>query len=330
MGIVYRALDTLLQRIVAVKVISAPIDTDPEPRERFFREARAAGQLSHKNIITIHDLGEHEGQPYLAMEYLTGQDLAAPDDRPAKDEPPPQAGGGVGNLRRPRVRACPWRGPSRHQARQHLPDRQRHGQDRRLRPRPPRDVRSDPQQHDDGHHQLHGARADPRRARRPACGYLFDGRGPLRGAERTAGVRRRFRRVDALQDSREGAGAAAEHRRGVAARGRPDRRPCAGQAARRALSAHERDAPRSGRLPAAACGARFPGCQPSGNVGPARVFGRTHRADTCPSRDSEQPPAPRPQSSRALVYRRTVVYRMQRSRQPSRHSQSERRRSRSG
>jgi serine/threonine-protein kinase len=77
MGIVYRALDTLLQRIVAVKVISTPIDTDPEPRERFFREARAAGQLSHKNIITIHDLGEHEGQPYLAMEYLTGQDLAA-------------------------------------------------------------------------------------------------------------------------------------------------------------------------------------------------------------------------------------------------------------
>ena len=77
MGIVYRAVDTLLQRVVAVKVISAAIGEDPEPRERFFREARAAGQLSHKNIITIHDLGEHEGQPYLAMEYLTGQDLAA-------------------------------------------------------------------------------------------------------------------------------------------------------------------------------------------------------------------------------------------------------------
>jgi serine/threonine protein kinase len=77
MGIVYRAHDTLLERIVAVKVISAGIGDDPEPRERFFREARAAGQLSHKNIITIHDLGEHEGQPYLAMEYLTGQDLAA-------------------------------------------------------------------------------------------------------------------------------------------------------------------------------------------------------------------------------------------------------------
>ena len=53
-------------------------------RERFFREARAAGQLSHKNIITIHDLGEHEGQPYLAMEYLDGEDLQRRLRRPEK------------------------------------------------------------------------------------------------------------------------------------------------------------------------------------------------------------------------------------------------------
>ena len=84
MGVVYRAAGPLLQRIVAVKVISAPIEEDAELRERFFREARAAGQLSHKNIITIHDLGEHEGQPYLAMEYLTGQDLRGADGRPAR------------------------------------------------------------------------------------------------------------------------------------------------------------------------------------------------------------------------------------------------------
>ena len=61
MGVVYRAQDPLLQRIVAIKVISTPIDADEERRERFFREARSAGHLSHKNIVTIHDLGEHEG-----------------------------------------------------------------------------------------------------------------------------------------------------------------------------------------------------------------------------------------------------------------------------
>jgi tetratricopeptide (TPR) repeat protein len=84
MGVVYRAFDTLLQRVVAVKVISSTVQTGPEQRERFFREARAAGQLSHRNIITIHDLGEHEGQPYLAMEYLEGEDL---QHRLARREP---------------------------------------------------------------------------------------------------------------------------------------------------------------------------------------------------------------------------------------------------
>ena len=75
MGVVYRARDTLLERVVALKVIGTTIDENPELRERFFREARAAGQLSHRHIITIHDLGEHEGSPYLAMEFLTGEDL---------------------------------------------------------------------------------------------------------------------------------------------------------------------------------------------------------------------------------------------------------------
>ena len=75
MGVVYRAQDTLLEREVALKIISASIEGHTELRERFFREARAAGQLSHRNIITVHDLGEHEGQPYLAMELLRGEDL---------------------------------------------------------------------------------------------------------------------------------------------------------------------------------------------------------------------------------------------------------------
>ena len=84
MGVVYRAQDTLLERLVALKVISTSIEDNPELRERFFREARAAGQLSHRNIITIHDLGEHDGQPYLAMEFLSGEDL---QHRLARQEP---------------------------------------------------------------------------------------------------------------------------------------------------------------------------------------------------------------------------------------------------
>jgi serine/threonine protein kinase len=75
MGTVYKAFDPLLTRVVAVKVISGQLDGNPEHRERFFREARAAAQLSHRNIITIYDLGEQDGAPYLAMEYLVGRDL---------------------------------------------------------------------------------------------------------------------------------------------------------------------------------------------------------------------------------------------------------------
>jgi serine/threonine-protein kinase len=84
MGVVYKAHDALLEREVALKIISTSIEANPELRERFFREARAAGQLSHRNVITIHDLGEHEGQPYLAMEYLRGEDL---QHRLARQEP---------------------------------------------------------------------------------------------------------------------------------------------------------------------------------------------------------------------------------------------------
>jgi eukaryotic-like serine/threonine-protein kinase len=75
MGVVYRAFDTLLERTVALKVIGTQIDSNPETRSRFLREARSAGQLSHRNIVTIYDLGEHDGHPFLAMEYLEGEDL---------------------------------------------------------------------------------------------------------------------------------------------------------------------------------------------------------------------------------------------------------------
>ncbi len=75
MGTVYKAFDPLLARVVAIKVISTQLHSQPELRDRFFREARSAAQLSHRHIITIHDLGEEGGQPFLTMQFLEGRDL---------------------------------------------------------------------------------------------------------------------------------------------------------------------------------------------------------------------------------------------------------------
>jgi serine/threonine-protein kinase len=71
-GRVYRAQDPAVRRHVAIKVLNRMAEAD---RIRFRNEAAAAGLLHHKNIVTIYELGEHQGQPYIAMEYLEGQDL---------------------------------------------------------------------------------------------------------------------------------------------------------------------------------------------------------------------------------------------------------------
>lgn len=73
MGALYRAWDPQLDRQIAIKVL---VRDDPELRERFAREARSAAGLRHPNIVTIHDVGEHEGQPFIAMEYIQGKTLA--------------------------------------------------------------------------------------------------------------------------------------------------------------------------------------------------------------------------------------------------------------
>src|ERR1044072_3901722 len=75
MGVVYRALDPLLMRRVAIKVMSDAFAQNDDLRERFLREAQAAGSLQHPNVITIYDFGEADGQLYMAMEFVEGQDL---------------------------------------------------------------------------------------------------------------------------------------------------------------------------------------------------------------------------------------------------------------
>ena len=75
MGIVFKALDTQLNRHVAVKVLPPELTADPERRMRLQREAQAAAALQHPNIAVIHEVGEHEGSPYLVMELVSGKTL---------------------------------------------------------------------------------------------------------------------------------------------------------------------------------------------------------------------------------------------------------------
>ena len=76
MGEVYRAKDTRLDRMVAVKVLPLHLSNDPDLKHRFEREARAISGLSHPNICALYDIGQQDGVDYLVMEYLEGETLA--------------------------------------------------------------------------------------------------------------------------------------------------------------------------------------------------------------------------------------------------------------
>jgi eukaryotic-like serine/threonine-protein kinase len=75
MAIVYRARDTMLEREVAVKVLRENYSRDPAFLDRFRQEAKSAANLSHPNIVTVHDFGLDNGQLFIVMEYVPGTDL---------------------------------------------------------------------------------------------------------------------------------------------------------------------------------------------------------------------------------------------------------------
>ena len=172
MADVFLARDQLLDRPVALKVLFPEFAQDPAFVERFRREAQAAANLNHPNIVSVYDWGEAAGTYYIVMEYIDGRSLAEVLRTEGRIRPDRAIDASIADRPRARLGAHERRGAPRHQAGEHPHHSRRPGEGRRLR---------------------HRTGAQHRARARPHAGRLGDGHRELLLARAGAGSRTRSR-----------------------------------------------------------------------------------------------------------------------------------------
>ena len=224
MAQVYRAMDLQLDRPVALKVLFPELSVDRTFVERFRREAQAAANLSHPNIVPVFDWGEDDGSYFIVMEFIDGRALSAVLRDPTPLPPRPDRHHRRRGGRRPRLRPSPRRRAPRREAGQRPDHARRRRQGHRLRHRPGRQHRGepDPDRRRHGHGGLLLPRAGRGQGGRLAQRHLLARRRALRDGGGQAALHRRLARRGGLQARARHPGAAAggQPRRAGGPRGR--------------------------------------------------------------------------------------------------------------
>ena len=287
MGVVYKARDTLLGRFVALKALPPESVADPERRQRFLDEAKAASALQHPGIVAIHDVVSADGRDFIVMELRDRGDPRAAHG-PAGPSTQPRPALRRAGRRRPRPRPRRRHRPPRPQALERHGHRGRRGEDPRLRPRqagrdavprrrhadaqrrPPRPA-PQPRGRDRRHARLHVAGAGGREAGGRPDGHLLVRGAALPDADRPPPLPAWLSARDALGHPRGRPGGSDKGGSRPASRGRAGDPPLPAQGALAPLAEHGRPL---GRPPRPARGLRIRAREGRHRGGDAKVPGR--------------------------------------------------------